>query len=100
MNPEQKTILLKFLFHHPMAYNFTDMATLFSKDEQGKYTYNLEMHYTKAWTNLERIYQTTNKTRSIGISNFNVYQVQKVLESCSVKPAVNQCEIHPYSQGL
>ena len=34
--------------------------------------------------------------RSIGVSNFNSKQLQEVLDACSIKPAVNQVELHPY----
>lgn len=34
--------------------------------------------------------------RSIGISNFNSEQTQLIVDSCSIKPAVNQVELHPY----
>jgi len=34
--------------------------------------------------------------RSIGVSNFNIEQVDRVLRLSEIKPAVNQIEIHPY----
>ena len=37
--------------------------------------------------------------KSIGLSNFNARQVQKILDNCSIKPVVNQCEIHLYNQN-
>jgi diketogulonate reductase-like aldo/keto reductase len=35
------------------------------------------------------------KTRSIGVSNFNISQLQDVLDHCKIKPVCNQFEIHP-----
>ena len=34
--------------------------------------------------------------RDIGVSNFNEYQLNRVLKESSVVPAVQQIEIHPY----
>lgn len=34
--------------------------------------------------------------KSIGISNFNKNQMDKLLSSCRIPPAVNQFECHPY----
>ena len=34
--------------------------------------------------------------RSIGISNFTVQQVQRLLKSCTIKPANHQIEVHAY----
>lgn len=32
-------------------------------------------------------------TKSIGISNFNISQIQRLLENCEIKPAVLQVEV-------
>ena len=37
----------------------------------------------------------TGKTKSIGISNFNIKQTQDVLNMCKIKPVCNQVEAHP-----
>lgn len=34
-------------------------------------------------------------TKSIGLSNFNEQQIERVLEHCKIKPVVNQFEINP-----
>ena len=38
------------------------------------------------------------QVRAIGLSNFNKDQIQEVLDSCEVRPAVLQTELHPYAQ--
>ena len=48
------------------------------------------------WTAMEELYQE-GKVRAIGVSNFNMDQVQSLLEH-RVTPAVNQVETHPFSQ--
>ena len=34
--------------------------------------------------------------QSIGVSNFNEYQLKRVLKEGEIKPQVNQIEVHPY----
>lgn len=40
----------------------------------------------------------TGKVKVIGVSNFNVRRLKALLSACSVTPAVNQIEAHPYLQ--
>jgi diketogulonate reductase-like aldo/keto reductase len=35
------------------------------------------------------------KVRSIGVSNYTVDHLKELLEYCTIKPAVNQVELHP-----
>lgn len=50
-----------------------------------------------SWTALEELYKE-GKVRAIGVSNFNMNQVQQLLQQHRVVPAVNQVETHPYCQ--
>ena len=36
-------------------------------------------------------------TLNLGVSNWNVSQLQQLLKTATITPAVNQIEIHPYS---
>jgi len=59
---------------------------------------NLDMgdvDYTEAWQGMEDA-QKAGLAKSIGISNFNSLQVERLLKSAKVKPAMNQIEVHPY----
>lgn len=40
------------------------------------------------------------RTRHIGLSNFNISQIENVLKHCRIKPACLQVEIHPYLQQV
>jgi len=42
-----------------------------------------------------RISKETNKVRAIGVSNFTVAQLEKVIEATGVVPTMNQIEAHP-----
>ncbi|KAM0511510.1 hypothetical protein ACHAPE_009762 [Trichoderma viride] len=50
-----------------------------------------------AWKGLETI-KAQEKARSIGISNFQRHHIEALLETCTVKPVINQLEFHPYLQ--
>ncbi len=47
----------------------------------------------EAWKALEEAYKA-GKLRSVGISNFEKADIDNILESCSVKPMVNQILVH------
>lgn len=51
---------------------------------------------------LEKIYLDPNdkRVRAIGVSNFPIEYLQRVLKECEVKPTVNQVEIHPHLPQL
>lgn len=38
------------------------------------------------------------RVRSIGLSNFNTRQIQRIWDSAKIKPSCLQVEIHPYLQ--
>jgi 2,5-diketo-D-gluconate reductase A len=50
--------------------------------------------YVDTWRALERL-QADGRVRSIGVSNFGIDQLQRLLDRCQVAPAVNQIELHP-----
>ncbi|PIL22438.1 hypothetical protein GSI_15126 [Ganoderma sinense ZZ0214-1] len=50
----------------------------------------------QAWREFEKI-KETGLSKSIGVSNFNVQQLQQVVKIAKFKPAVNQILFHPYN---
>jgi diketogulonate reductase-like aldo/keto reductase len=50
--------------------------------------------YVDTWKALERLY-ADGRVRAIGVSNFNVPHLQRLLDETTVVPAVNQIELHP-----
>jgi diketogulonate reductase-like aldo/keto reductase len=59
--------------------------------------------YTKQniqiWKMMEEFYES-GRTRSIGISNFNVSDINAILETCRIRPMVNQIKFHIGHQQL
>ena len=51
--------------------------------------------FVSTWHTLEEFYRQ-GRARSIGVSNFQVAHLQRLVEESEVVPAVNQIEVHPY----
>ncbi len=52
--------------------------------------------YEDAWIEMEKLY-TEKKIRAIGVSNFEIKHLESLKShGASIKPCVNQIEIHPY----
>jgi len=51
--------------------------------------------FVARWRTMEEIY-ASGRARAIGVSNFQVAHLDRLLRETSVVPAVNQIEIHPY----
>ncbi|MBM7684629.1 MAG: aldo/keto reductase [Epulopiscium sp.] len=51
----------------------------------------------ETWRALEKLYKE-KRVRAIGVSNFKVYHLEELMESCEIVPMVNQVEYHPRLQ--
>ncbi|EGQ4345658.1 aldo/keto reductase [Staphylococcus pseudintermedius] len=47
------------------------------------------------WRGMEELYHD-QKVKNIGVSNFNVEHLDKLLATSRIKPVINQVEFHPY----
>ncbi|XP_059608408.1 aldo-keto reductase family 1 member B1-like [Phlebotomus argentipes] len=81
-----------YLIHWPMGYK--EGGEIFPADTDGKTLFS-DVDYLETWKGMEECLKA-GLTRSIGLSNFNIRQVERVLAAGSVKPAMNQVEYHPY----
>ena len=54
-------------------------------------------NYLAGYRLMEQAYEA-GKVHAIGISNFNVGQIEEIMSVCKVRPAVLQTELHPYNQ--
>lgn len=69
-----------YLMHYPMAYHKD--GSISSTD------------YLTTWAAMEEA-KDLNLTRSIGVSNFNLTQMERLWNNCRIKPAVLQIEVNP-----
>jgi 2,5-diketo-D-gluconate reductase A len=51
--------------------------------------------FVSTWLTLEEFYRD-GRARSIGVSNFQVEHLRRLVQESEVVPAVNQIEVHPY----
>jgi 2,5-diketo-D-gluconate reductase A len=54
-------------------------------------------HYVEAWKTLIEL-RDAGRIRSIGVSNFNLDHLERIIGETGVTPAVNQIELHPRFQ--
>ncbi|XP_045518035.1 aldo-keto reductase AKR2E4-like isoform X2 [Pieris brassicae] len=60
---------------------------------------NICLDYVKTWRGMENA-QKLGLARSIGVSNFNSKQINRILTLCDVPPAVNEIEVNPTYPNL
>lgn len=92
-----------WLQHWPLCYNkrkdphgINGLARNPEKDD-GSPDFNEEGDWLETYKQMERIYSDPkdSRVRAIGVSNFPVEYLKRVLKEASVKPVLNQVEMHP-----
>ncbi len=53
--------------------------------------------YIETYQALEQLYKD-GRVRAIGVSNFEINHLERLLDHCDIPPVVNQIECHPYLQ--
>jgi 2,5-diketo-D-gluconate reductase A len=51
--------------------------------------------YVETWKAMAEIYQS-GRAKAVGVSNFQIAHLQRLLDETDLVPAVNQIEVHPY----
>ncbi|XP_026480489.1 aldose reductase-like [Ctenocephalides felis] len=69
-----------YLIHWPFSFKASD----------GSYA---DVDFVDTWKSMEECLKQ-GLTRSIGISNFNSIQVERLLQHCTIKPVVNEVEVN------
>lgn len=54
----------------------------------------VEGKYKEAWRALETLYKE-GRVKAIGVSNFQVHHIEDLMKGATIKPMVNQVELHP-----
>lgn len=89
----QLTQIDLLLLHWPFTFKQQD-DNLFPVDSDGS-VIGGDVGFVEAYKALEEL-QKQGLVKSIGVSNFNISQLTRLMENTSVKPVTNQVELHPY----
>ncbi|XP_013117744.1 aldo-keto reductase family 1 member B1 [Stomoxys calcitrans] len=81
-----------YLIHWPMAYR--DGEDLYPKDAYGFLAFS-QIDYIDTWKSMETLVEE-GLIHSIGLSNFNIAQIKRILNVADIPPANLQIECHPY----
>ncbi len=87
------TYLDLFLIHWPIALKKNIMFPQSGKDM----IFLKEIPLTETWKGMEEAVDA-GLVRHIGVSNFGINNLTKILNAARIKPEVNQVECHPYLQ--
>tara|TARA_B100000700_G_C14952536_1_gene812343 strand:- start:547 stop:1476 length:930 start_codon:yes stop_codon:yes gene_type:complete len=92
LNNLQLDYLDLYLIHWPIPFQSGDEN--FPKDNNGR-NIHTNTHYTETWEGMESLVNL-RLVKSIGVSNFNINQIQDILDMACVPIAVLQIESHLY----
>lgn len=85
-----------YLMHWPVPLNPNGNHPNFPKLENGKRDILQDWNFIKTYNEMQKLLDT-HKVRAIGVSNFSITNLKKLLDAASttVVPAANQVEMHP-----
>ena len=81
-----------YLMHWPVAFK---PGTLGPKS-QDDYIALSELPFADTFEAMTQL-KEKGLVKSVGVSNFSVSKLEKLIETCKVVPAMNQVELHPYN---
>lgn len=79
--------------HLPVAYKYVDDKTLLPKNAEGVLQLD-DIDYLDTYKAMEKLVKK-GLVKSIGVSNFNSEQIDRVFKNSEIKPVANQVECHP-----
>lgn len=84
-----------YLFHNPAGFIGKDDNDVFPVDKEGNIVLDYETNLEGIWRSLEAQVDD-GKVKSIGLSNFNSVQIDKIMKVARIKPANLQIEVNAY----
>jgi len=86
-----------YLIHWPVGLQFVGDEEFVPVDSNGKILYDTTTDVAAVWREMEKYVGT--KVKSIGISNFNEKQIDRLMKTAKIAPANHQVEVHAYFQN-
>lgn len=84
-----------YLIHHPVGMVYGE--GVLPRHENGKMKLDMTTDHVALWKAMEAQVDA-GRAKAIGVSNFNIRQIQHILKSARIPPANNQVEMHLYLQ--
>ncbi|GAB0092495.1 Aldo-keto reductase [Sergentomyia squamirostris] len=84
-----------YLIHTP--FSVPECEGEFAKDDKGDIILDRETDHVATWKKMEDMV-SMGLTRSIGLSNFNERQIERIFDNSTLKPVNLQIEVHLYLQ--
>ena len=78
-----------YLMHFPVAFQRGDVMN--PKKANGDIEFDETIHFIDTWLAMEKLV-AAGLVRSIGVSNFNSVQIDKIIQKGSIVPAINQVD--------
>ncbi|XP_045478114.1 aldo-keto reductase family 1 member A1-A-like isoform X2 [Harmonia axyridis] len=86
-----------YLVHMPFSFLGNPETHAPLTNEDGTFRLDVDNDVIGTWAEMEKQVEQ-GKAKSIGLSNFNLEQIEKICLSCKIKPSVLQVEHHAYLQ--
>ena len=91
----QMSYLDVWLIHWPVSFVPGDNLQPVTEDGKCKAVDKDAPGIAQTWKEVVRIWKETDKVKAVGVSNFNIPQLEKIIQATGVVPAMNQIECHP-----
>ncbi|RDL42473.1 Uncharacterized protein BP5553_02452 [Venustampulla echinocandica] len=85
-----------YLMHWPVALNPNGEPPNFPLLPDGTRDLH-DRNFVDTWKDMEKLL-STGKVKAIGVSNFDIHNLEILRQKCTVVPAVDQVEMHAYLQ--
>ncbi|KAI5866991.1 Aldo/keto reductase [Durotheca rogersii] len=87
-----------YLIHWPVSFQKSaDERERFPINPENEQVHVIDVPIENTWRAMEGLVKK-GKVRTIGVSNFTQERIEELWKTATIKPAVNQIEIHPYFQ--
>lgn len=70
-----------------------------SNDPNEKIKWDYCTDHVDMWKGFEKQYKA-GRAKNIGVSNFNVKQIERIINNCEIRPHCLQVEMHPFLQQV
>jgi len=81
-----------YLIQFPIGFQYVDHHEMIPLESDGKVILDNKIHLEAVWKAMEHEVRV-GRAKSIGVSNFNEAQMERLLQSCTIPPAVLQVSI-------